>query len=79
MVSASQQYDYKTSKESFVSGTTGSTVSHINMVSFVALVCFSFAPYILYILTTPPLQGLSRPTLGHPLAFPPAQIVPLPL
>ncbi|KAI0249277.1 GWT1-domain-containing protein [Lactifluus subvellereus] len=37
MVLASQQHDYKTSKESFVSGMTGSTVSHINMVSFVAL------------------------------------------
>ncbi|KAH9052806.1 GWT1-domain-containing protein [Lactarius vividus] len=31
------QDDYKSSKESFVSGMTGSTVLHINMISFVAL------------------------------------------
>ncbi|KAI9438149.1 GWT1-domain-containing protein [Lactarius indigo] len=37
MVLSSHQNDYKSSKESFVSGMTGSTVLHINMISFVAL------------------------------------------
>ncbi|KAF8259747.1 GWT1-domain-containing protein [Lactarius quietus] len=37
MVLASHQDDYKSSKESFVSGMTGSTVLHINLISFVAL------------------------------------------
>ncbi|KAH9015069.1 GWT1-domain-containing protein [Lactarius hengduanensis] len=37
MALGSHQNDYKSSKESFVSGMTGSTVLHINMISFVAL------------------------------------------
>ncbi|KAH8984819.1 GWT1-domain-containing protein [Lactarius akahatsu] len=37
MALGSHQDDYKSSKESFVSGMTGSTVLHINMISFVAL------------------------------------------
>ena len=45
MVFASHQDDYKTSKESFVSGMTGSTISHVNMISLVGLV----RPSILYI------------------------------
>ncbi|KAH9971554.1 GWT1-domain-containing protein [Lactifluus volemus] len=38
MVFASHQDDYKTSKESFVSGMTGSTISHVNMISLVGFV-----------------------------------------
>ncbi|KAI9462017.1 GWT1-domain-containing protein [Lactarius psammicola] len=37
MVLTSHQNDYKSSKESFVSGMIGSTVLHVNMISFVAL------------------------------------------
>ncbi|KAH9173899.1 GWT1-domain-containing protein [Lactarius sanguifluus] len=37
MALTSRQDDYKSSKESFVSGMTGSTVLHINLISFVAL------------------------------------------
>jgi hypothetical protein len=79
MVFASHQDDYKSSKESFVSGMTGSTVSHINLISLVALVCPPICSLHPFMLTTSRLQGLYCVTLGHPLAIPAAQVVSLPL
>ena len=80
MVLASQD-DYKSSKESFVSGMTGSTVLHVNMISFVALVCVPHirSPHFCLAYTEISPQVIYRTPLHHPLSLPTTQIPPIPL
>ena len=68
--------DYKSSKESFVSGMTGSTVLHINMISFVTYVPHIRSPRP-YLLTEVSPQVVYHTPLQHSLPLSSTQILPI--